>query len=97
MGGLKKLNLQHNNLTYETIRIISRSIKSDSYSRCISFKANNLNAEAVAELYDALKDNGALFNLDLRMNPGLSQKMHRLLALKMLSNYTRAGQLAQKQ
>ena len=51
----------------------------------------------MTELYDALKDNSSLFNLDLRQNEGLTQKLHRLLALKMLSNYTRSGQIAQQE
>ena len=91
MRSLKKLNLSHNQLTIKTVRVINRSLKSDNYCRCLSLRANNLDAEAVGELYDALRDNASMFNLDLRQNPGLTQKMHRLLALKMLSNYTRAG------
>jgi hypothetical protein len=69
---LKKLNLSHNHLTLKTVRIINRTIKSDNYCRCLCLRANNLDSEAVAELYDALKDNASMFNLDLRQNPGLS-------------------------
>ena len=66
INSLKKLNLSHNQLTIKTIRAINRSIKSDSYCRALSLRANNLDSEAVTELYDALKDNGSMFNLDLR-------------------------------
>ena len=97
MSSLKRFNLSHNRLTVKTVRIINRSVKSDNYCRALSLRANNLDTESVEELYDALKDNGSMFNLDLRQNPGLSQKLHRLLALKMLSNYTRSGQLAQQE
>jgi len=69
---LKKLNLSHNHFTLKTVRIINRTIKSDNYCRCLILRANNLDSEAVAELYDALKDNASMFNLDLRQNPGLS-------------------------
>lgn len=94
MLSLKKLNLSHNQLGLRTVRIINRTIKSDQYCRALNLRANNLCTEAVSELYDALKDNATIFNLDLRQNPGLSQKMHRLLALKMLQNYTKSGQMA---
>lgn len=73
------------------MRIINRTIKSDNYCRCLSLRGNDLDYEAVKELYEALKDNSSIFNLDLRQNDGLTQKLHRLLALKMLSNYTRAS------
>jgi len=66
MNSLKKLNLSHNQFTLKTVRIINRTIKSDNYCRCLSLRANNLDAEAISELYDALKDNGSMFNLDLR-------------------------------
>ena len=66
LQGLKKLNLSHNALTIKTIRVINRTIKSDNYCRCLNLRANDLNQEAISELYEALKDNGSMFNLDLR-------------------------------
>lgn len=66
MNSLKKLNLSHNRLTVKTVRVINRSIKSDNYCRALSLRANDLDSESVTELYDALKDNGSMFNLDLR-------------------------------
>ena len=66
MISLKKLNLSHNQLTLKTVRVINRTIKSDSYCRCLNLRANDLDLEAVTELYDALKDNCSMFNLDLR-------------------------------
>ena len=66
MNSLKKLNLSHNQLTIRTVRVINRSIKSDNYCRALSLRANLLDSESVAELYDALKDNSSMFNLDLR-------------------------------
>ena len=92
MTSLKKLVLSHNRLTVKTVRYINRLIKSDSYLRSLDLRGNDMCTEAVEELYDALKDNDSIFNLDLRQNPGLSQKLHRLLALKMLQNYTLIGQ-----
>lgn len=92
MTSLKKLVLSHNRLTVKTVRYINRLIKSDSYLRALDLRGNDLCLEGVEELYDALKDNDSIFNLDLRQNPGLSQKLHRLLALKMLQNYTLIGQ-----
>ena len=72
LSSLKKFNLSHNQLTVKAIRVISRTIKSDNYCRCLNLSGNNLNVEAVTELYDALQDNHAMFNMDLRLNPGLS-------------------------
>ena len=72
MRSLKKFNLSHNNLTCKTVRVMSRSIKSDNFCRSINLRGNKLDTEAVMELYDALKDNNAMYNLDLRQNPGLT-------------------------
>jgi len=41
------------------------------------------------EIYDSFKENDTLFNIDLRENPGFSEKTARMFALKMLANYTR--------
>ena len=63
--------------------------------RCLNLRANDFDEEAVADLHEVLKSNFTMFNLDLRENPGLTPKLHRLLALKMLANYTRVGQNVQ--
>ena len=52
-------------------------IKSDTYLRSFNFRANEFDEEAVKEFHDAMKGNLSIFNLDLRDNPGLTQKLHR--------------------
>jgi hypothetical protein len=71
------------------IKEIARVSKNDSYLRCIDFRGNKIQAKEIDELYAAFKDNDTLFNIDLRENPGFTEKMARTFALKMLANYTR--------
>lgn len=66
MKSLKKLVLSHNRFTVKTVRYINRLVKSDSYLRSLDFRGNDMDIEAIEELYDALKDNDSIFNLDLR-------------------------------
>ena len=60
--------------------------------RCLDLRANLIETEGIIELFEALKNNLSMFNLDLNENPGLTQKLHRQLALQMLANYTKVGQ-----
>lgn len=43
-----------------------------------------------------MSDNHSLFNLDLRDNIKIDQKVYRKLALKLLSSYTTVGQATPK-
>ena len=60
--------------------------------RCLDLRANLIETEGIIELFEALKNNLSMFNLDMNENPGLTQKLHRQLALQMLANYTKVGQ-----
>ncbi len=86
---LKQLILAHNELCGSGIKDIARVIKNDTYLRCLDFRGNRILAKEIDELYSSFKENDTLFNVDLRENPGLSEKMARTFALKMLANYTR--------
>ena len=77
MQSLKRLDLSHNNFTNKSMFDFSKVIKSDTYMRCFNFRANEFDEEAVKEFHDAMKGNLSIFNLDLRDNPGLTQKLHR--------------------
>ena len=44
--------------------------------RAINFRANQLNEEAIDELKETLKENNTIINLDVRSNPGFTDKIH---------------------
>ena len=92
MQSLKRLDVSHNKFTRKSAFAFSRVIESDTYMRCLNLGANEFDEEAVGEFHEGMKSNYSVFNLDLRENPGLTQKLHRQLALRMLKNYTRVGQ-----
>jgi hypothetical protein len=54
-------------------------------------RGNRIEAREIDELYDAFRENETLFNIDLRENPGLNDRMARTFALKMLANYTKVS------
>jgi hypothetical protein len=54
--------------------------------RSIDLRNNNITDHWVSELIKVMKTNITLTNMDLRENPGLTQKHHRTLALHLLKN-----------
>ena len=59
----------------------------------LNLKSNLIENEHAIELIQALRDNKTLFNLDLRENIGIMQKVYRKLALKLLASYTNVGSI----
>ena len=84
MQSLKRLDLSHNKFTRKSAVDLSKVIKYDTYLRCLNLRANAFDEEAVREIHDGMKNNFSIFNIDLRHNPGFTQKLHRQLALQML-------------
>ena len=66
-------------------------LKNDSYIRSLDLRGNRLESQEINDIEDTVKQNESLFNIDLTLNPGFTPKNARTLALKMLTNYTRAG------
>lgn len=54
----------------------------------VNLRANSIENRDAQDLVEQLSDNKTLFNLDLRENLDVSQKVFRKLALKLLANYT---------
>jgi len=95
LQGLKRFNLSHNELTTKAVFSIARVLVSDTYLRALNLRGNLIDEEGVRELHLSMKSNNSLMNLDLRENPGLSPVWHRKIALQMLNNYTKVGQVIQ--
>ena len=77
MGSLKKLNLSHNSFTKKSSFAFAHILKSDVYMRCLDLRSNLIEEEGVTELYESLKNNLSMYNLNLCYNPGLTKKLHR--------------------
>lgn len=84
--GLKEIILSHNNYSDVLASELALTLRNDVYLRSIDLRNNNIGEYWVSELIKVMKTNCTLTNMDLRENPGLTQKLHRGLALHLLKN-----------
>jgi hypothetical protein len=84
--GLKQIILSHNNYSDILASELTLALRNDVYVRSIDLRNNNIGEEWISELVKVMRTNTTLTNLDLRENPGLTQKLHRGLALHLLKN-----------
>lgn len=54
--------------------------------RSIDLRNNNISESWISEFVKLMKTNTTLTNVDLRENHGLTQRLHRELALALLKN-----------
>ena len=92
--GLKKFDLSFNKLSSKTAFAFAKALKSDRYLLQLNFKSNLLSDADAKLILSYLSDNETLFNLDMRLNTGITAKTYRKLAMKLLASYTAQGQKA---
>jgi hypothetical protein len=61
-------------------------LRSDSWTKCLNLRHNNIKLEGVKELALMLKVNSSLISLDLRGNEGLSKEYSRYIYKKLVLN-----------
>ena len=83
---MKQIILSHNNYSDILASELALTLRNDVYIRSVDLRNNNIGEEWVGELIKVMKTNTTLTNMDLRENPGLTQKLHRGLALHLLRN-----------
>lgn len=84
--GLKELVLSHNNFSDTTASELVLALRNDLYVRSLDLRNNLVTDRWCLEFVRLMHDNKSLTNVDLRLNPGFTQKMHRELALSLLRN-----------
>ena len=88
--GLKEFNLRCNKLGAETIRALASIIAENETIRVLDLRENGITERPLLdELIPELRQNETLTNLDLRGNPGYSQRVHRLVADCLLANISK--------
>lgn len=90
--GIKRLDLSFNKLGDRAAYSLGMALKTDRYLLALNLRSNQIENEHALGMIQCLNDNRSLFNLDLRDNIGVQQKVYRKLALKLLSSYTKVGQ-----
>jgi hypothetical protein len=91
--GIKKLDLSFNKLGKRALLGIGNALKTDRYLLSLNLRSNLITNEQAVEFLACLNSNETLFNLDIRDNESMQPKFNRKLALKLLSSYTKVGQL----
>lgn len=84
--GLKQLILAHNNFADSTASELVLALRNDLHMRSVDLRNNQVSERWCSEFARLMTDNRTLTNVDLRLNPGFSQKTHRELALGLLRN-----------
>lgn len=89
--GIKQLDLSFNKLGEYAICAIGKAVKADRYLLALNLRYNQIQNYQALNLITSLNHNNSLFNLDLRDNLDVKQKVFRKLALKLLESYTSVG------
>jgi hypothetical protein len=89
--GIKQLDLSFNKLGENAVLAIGKAIKADRYLLALNLRSNVIQNNQALNLITCLNFNNSLFNLDLRDNLDVKQKVFRKLALKLLESYTNVG------
>lgn len=84
--GLLYINLDNNQLTFESCEPIANALSYDNYIRKLSLRENNINELGCSEFNKLLKSNISLLNIDLRKNPGFITKYEQKIHLKLAKN-----------
>jgi Leucine-rich repeat (LRR) protein len=77
LRGLKKIDLSFNKLGERTVYQLGRTLAPDRYIAAVSLRSNMVENQHAVDLLYNLKDNHSLFNLDLRDNVDIKQKIYR--------------------
>lgn len=92
LSGLKLIDLSFNKLGERACYNLGKTLKTDRYLLALNLRSNQITTEMAEQIVKQLQENRTLFNLDLRDNVNISQKVYRKLALKLLTSYTSTGQ-----
>ena len=86
-SGLRELILRRNKLGDKFANSLQQALTYDKYLKAVDISGNRIGSYGIKLIVkQALLDNSPIIAFDARLNPGVSEKVERQLALCMLKN-----------
>lgn len=92
-NGLLTIDLSHNVIGDNTAEVLSYALSSDNYLKSLNLSGNSITEEGCKRFTSLLNINKSLMCLDLRDNPGYTQKIFIKITYKLSKNIKEAVQL----